>query len=265
MHALLDGLTHMILELSYLYYALGATAAKSTGPFAAIWRQYGLADARWAVRDANVISLEILTVFAVGPLCFYLVYAILTRSAWRHVVQVIVCTCELYGGAMTFMPEWLSGSPNLVRCVHVFICAKSPRALITRNLTCASPEHERSRFAVCLSSFQYVYRSTESPLETCDDPLTKLCAGLSSAAAAAGALWMRAVNGVWIVIPLLLLVESMLKLRAACDTAKTESQPPALAASWFSFLAGVVVTYCVAVPTVLATMSPTAPSPSVDL
>lgn len=31
----------------------------------------------------------------------------------RHFIQVLVNTCELYGGWMTFAPEWLTGSPNL--------------------------------------------------------------------------------------------------------------------------------------------------------
>ena len=39
-----------------------------------VWRQYGRADARWQVRDANVISLEILTVAFIGPLCLYMLY-----------------------------------------------------------------------------------------------------------------------------------------------------------------------------------------------
>ena len=39
-----------------------------------VWRQYGRADARWQVRDANVISLEILTVAVIGPLCLYMIF-----------------------------------------------------------------------------------------------------------------------------------------------------------------------------------------------
>ena len=28
-------------------------------------------------------------------------------------LQIIICTAELYGGWMTFCPEWVEGSPNL--------------------------------------------------------------------------------------------------------------------------------------------------------
>jgi hypothetical protein len=78
-----------------------------------VWRQYSRADARWQIRDANVISLELATVCVMGPLCILQVYGILRRSSWRHVNQIIICACELYGGWMTFAPEWVEGSPNL--------------------------------------------------------------------------------------------------------------------------------------------------------
>ncbi len=79
-----------------------------------VWRQYGRADSRWQVRDSTVISLELVTVFLMGPLCLLCVYGILNRRvAWRHVVQAIICTCELYGGWMTFCPEWVDGNKNL--------------------------------------------------------------------------------------------------------------------------------------------------------
>ena len=93
-----------------------------------VWRQYGRADARWQVRDPNIISLELLTVFLMGPLCLYLFYLIYKigniRSekintnvnvlvGWRHVIQIIVCVSELYGGWMTFCPEWVDENKNL--------------------------------------------------------------------------------------------------------------------------------------------------------
>ena len=72
----LDAFTHFVIEGSYLHLALGATAAKSASPFAAIWREYGRADSRWAGRDATVISLELLTVVLGGPAAATMVYAI---------------------------------------------------------------------------------------------------------------------------------------------------------------------------------------------
>ena len=40
-----------------------------------------------------------------GPLALAMIRAIWNRAPWRHVAQVIICTCELYGGWMTFGPE----------------------------------------------------------------------------------------------------------------------------------------------------------------
>lgn len=93
----IDAITHFVLEGSYLYLALGKTAAHPDAamPWAMVWREYAKADKRWAVRDANVISLELLTVFGVGPLCVLLCYGIWNRKPWRHVVQVIVCTAGM--------------------------------------------------------------------------------------------------------------------------------------------------------------------------
>jgi hypothetical protein len=72
----LDAFTHFVIEGSYLALALGPTAAKSKGLFAAIWQEYAKADKRWEGRDPTVISLEVLTVFCGGPAAASLVYAI---------------------------------------------------------------------------------------------------------------------------------------------------------------------------------------------
>eukprot|EP00981_Chlorochromonas_danica_P009334 scaffold2621_cov164-Ochromonas_danica.AAC.3 len=87
----IDAFTHLTIELGYVCLALGDTARRSDTAMGKIWREYARADARWAIRDANVISIEILTVL----------------------VGIVICVAELYGGWMTFAPEWLEGSPNL--------------------------------------------------------------------------------------------------------------------------------------------------------
>uniref|UniRef100_A0A7S3DH16 EXPERA domain-containing protein n=1 Tax=Palpitomonas bilix TaxID=652834 RepID=A0A7S3DH16_9EUKA len=120
---MVDALTHFVLEGSYLYLAMGTTAAHPDAamPWAIVWREYGKADKRWAGRDANVIALEFLTVFGAGPICLLLIYGIWYKKPWRHVLQVILCTAELYGGWMTFCPEWVEGSPNLVTDDPVYL------------------------------------------------------------------------------------------------------------------------------------------------
>eukprot|EP00054_Salpingoeca_dolichothecata_P021319 m.136223 g.136223 ORF g.136223 m.136223 type:complete len:216 (-) comp23943_c0_seq2:118-765(-) len=117
----LDAVTHLTMEASYLYLAVTVTAVKSDSPWAFIWKEYGKADSRWAIRDPTVISLEILTVLVAGPLAALLVYAIWTRKPYRHLLQVCISVMELYGGAMTFFPEFVEGSPNLSTSNPVYL------------------------------------------------------------------------------------------------------------------------------------------------
>ncbi|MBA7492100.1 hypothetical protein ES702_02649 [subsurface metagenome] len=89
-------------------------ATYSTNPLGALWREYAKADARWAGSDLTVVSLELLTVFLGAPCAAYICYCLQRRrerAAWFW--MVVLATGELYGGFMTFAPEWLSGSPNL--------------------------------------------------------------------------------------------------------------------------------------------------------
>jgi hypothetical protein len=108
----IDALTHLTIEFAYVVLALTSTAEKTDSFMGWLWREYSRADARWSVRDPNVISIEILTV-CLGVLCLLQVGAVLCRTKWRHPLQIIICTAELYGGWMTFCPEWVEGSPNL--------------------------------------------------------------------------------------------------------------------------------------------------------
>ncbi len=84
-----------------------------TNPFAALWRVYALADARWGGSDLTVISLELLTVFIGAPLSAWICYCLVKGRKDSWFWMIVLATGELYGGFMTFAPEWLSGNPNL--------------------------------------------------------------------------------------------------------------------------------------------------------
>ena len=143
-----DALTHIFIEGSFLYecffsYTSTATinntapyflnrpdriygAAHGTGPSARLWQEYAKADHRWAGPDTTVVSLELLTVFLGGPAAVYICY-LLHRSSNEKLstqargstnatlwfVATALATAELYGGFMTFAPEWLTGSSQL--------------------------------------------------------------------------------------------------------------------------------------------------------
>lgn len=82
-------------------------------PVSALWREYAKADARWGGSDLTVISLELLTVLIGGPLSSFICYAIVKNRKDTWFWMMVLATGELYGGFMTFAPEWLTGNPNL--------------------------------------------------------------------------------------------------------------------------------------------------------
>ncbi|KAL4864399.1 hypothetical protein BDV12DRAFT_14579 [Aspergillus spectabilis] len=143
-----DALTHLFIEGSFLYECFTSYATLPPGfnqnpaflgfrdrvygaaygsqPSARLWQEYAKADHRWAVADATVISLEILTVFLGGPAAIYVCYLLWVSSSKSStgeakgaakgklwLVATGLATAELYGGFMTFAPEWLTGSTQL--------------------------------------------------------------------------------------------------------------------------------------------------------
>ncbi|PGH01406.1 hypothetical protein AJ80_09006 [Polytolypa hystricis UAMH7299] len=106
--------------------------AYGTGPTGRLWQEYGKADRRWLGADEGVIALELLTVILGGPAAAYVCYLVYksgkdaaqkkSASASASVsrargkmwfVASGLAVAELYGGFMTFAPEWLTGSTAL--------------------------------------------------------------------------------------------------------------------------------------------------------
>ncbi|RMZ83104.1 hypothetical protein DV738_g1226, partial [Chaetothyriales sp. CBS 135597] len=102
------------------------------GPMARLWQEYAKADKRWGGADLNVISLEILTCFLMAPLAVFVCYQISramnasdehsksVAKARLWFTAIFIATSELYGGFMTFAPEWLSGNTMLTTDDPVF-------------------------------------------------------------------------------------------------------------------------------------------------
>ncbi|XP_030610085.1 emopamil-binding protein-like [Archocentrus centrarchus] len=108
-----DVIVHLTLEGPFVYMSLVGTVEASTGPLAELWKEYGKADSRWLVSDPTIVSIEMLTVIFASMLALLLIHAILKDKYYRHFLQIALCVCELYGGCMTFCPDWLLGSPHL--------------------------------------------------------------------------------------------------------------------------------------------------------
>ncbi|KAI1419980.1 ebp domain-containing protein [Xylaria sp. FL1777] len=138
-----DALIHLCIEGSFLYHCFFSWIPKSSvpnpeayaptahnflghgderiygaqaggdAPMAQLWMIYGKADIRWAGADLSVISLELLTVFIAGPLAAYIAYGIARKKENVNVLMVVIATMEMYGGWITFCPEWLVMNDNL--------------------------------------------------------------------------------------------------------------------------------------------------------
>lgn len=108
-----DVIVHLTLEGPFVYMSLGGTVETSEGPLAELWKEYSKADSRWLVSDPTIVSIEILTVVLDSLLGVLLIHAVLQDKYYRHFLQITLCVCELYGGWMTFCPDWLLGSPHL--------------------------------------------------------------------------------------------------------------------------------------------------------
>ena len=104
-----------------------------TGPMARLWQEYAKADKRWGYADLNVISLELLTCGVMAPLAVYVCYQISKAMNANNRVErrtaecrawftaIFIATGELYGGFMTFSPEWLSGNTSLTTSDPIFL------------------------------------------------------------------------------------------------------------------------------------------------
>ncbi|KAF9806377.1 hypothetical protein IEO21_08686 [Rhodonia placenta] len=105
---------HAAFDTAFLYFSLfGRQVNTSAGPLAQLWKDYARADARWGVADPTIVSMELITVIGTGATILYIMQKLVQDDPARHYWIIVLCTAELYGGWMTFAPEWLSGCQNL--------------------------------------------------------------------------------------------------------------------------------------------------------
>lgn len=75
---LLDAFTHLSIEQIYCILTFFYNGARNlpNSPWSSIWIEYSLADKRWAEYDTTVLSLELLTVYVMGPLALLGLYGV---------------------------------------------------------------------------------------------------------------------------------------------------------------------------------------------
>ncbi|PWW74287.1 Emopamil-binding protein [Tuber magnatum] len=130
-----DALIHILFEVPFLYCSFFSSAPTgltgnsatvlwgdlsraygaehSINPFGYLWREYGKADRRWARADIGILALEIPTGLIGGPLAWWISELIRRKDRSALFWMLVLAVAEIYGGWMTFAPEWLTGSQNL--------------------------------------------------------------------------------------------------------------------------------------------------------
>ncbi|KAA8911419.1 Emopamil-binding protein [Sphaerosporella brunnea] len=131
-----DGMTHLVLEGSFLYYSLLSCSSEaaasvstptlygnaavscgarySSAPLAQLWQEYARADVRWAVADVGIVCIELVTVLLGGPAALWIAAMVRKGEARQWFWISVLAVAEIYGGWMTFAPEWISGNNALV-------------------------------------------------------------------------------------------------------------------------------------------------------
>lgn len=109
-----DAICHLTLEGSFLFLSTRSrTVNASTSFFGYLWQEYAAADKRWGTADPTLVAMEFITVLIAGPLAGYCAWLLAKGDKTYHYWVVVLSAGELYGGWMTFAPQWLAGSAQL--------------------------------------------------------------------------------------------------------------------------------------------------------
>jgi hypothetical protein len=122
-----SGLIHIVMEASYgAFHEVVKTRSSITfteflfspAPiaswfdprwWASVYTQYARYDARYMEQDPLVIFI-CYTEFFFGPACFFLVWMIQKGNAYRHRLQLILCSAQFYGTVLYFVMPMVQGT-----------------------------------------------------------------------------------------------------------------------------------------------------------
>ncbi|KAF1816690.1 Emopamil-binding protein [Eremomyces bilateralis CBS 781.70] len=82
------------------------------------WKEYSKGDSRYLTIDPFLVSMETVTAFAWGPLCYIEAWYTLIDHPYRHPVQVLVSTGQFYGDVLyftTYLGDYLYDGLNYSR------------------------------------------------------------------------------------------------------------------------------------------------------
>lgn len=94
---LLCTLIHSWIEFTFVFNRRLPQMINSMNLYGAADFRYGLPDSESLELEAGTAAMEAITALVTGPLCLLLAWAIVGNKSWRWSVQVVVCTCQMYG------------------------------------------------------------------------------------------------------------------------------------------------------------------------
>lgn len=121
-----SGVVHVAMEASYGLFpeVVRARATTTFGEFmlsgsdwswfdprwwSATYGQYARYDGRYAEHDPIIVFI-CYTEILLGPACFLLAWMIQRRHRLRHPVQLVLCTCQIYGTVLYFAQPLFAGN-----------------------------------------------------------------------------------------------------------------------------------------------------------
>jgi len=98
---------HFILEGYFALYH--RTIAGEMSFLAQVWKEYAKGDSRYMSDDVFTVCMESMTAWVDGPLAFLALLAFLQNKPYRHLVQITLSLCQLYGDVLYFSTAYMEG------------------------------------------------------------------------------------------------------------------------------------------------------------
>ncbi|KAI8053933.1 putative EBP domain protein [Syncephalis plumigaleata] len=107
---IVSGFIHIFFEGYFVYY--NRTIAGHSTLFGQLWKEYSLSDSRYLRSDLFMVCMEGITAVIDGPLCLLAARALFTGSPHRHVLQLTVSVCQIYGLVLYYLTEVFAEKSN---------------------------------------------------------------------------------------------------------------------------------------------------------
>lgn len=91
---ILSGVIHSWIEFNMVFYRSNSTIKAGMDMYAAADYRYG---DYGGLMESGTTAMEAITALFVGPLCILVAFASVQDWGCRHPLQIILCTCQLYG------------------------------------------------------------------------------------------------------------------------------------------------------------------------